>query len=237
MVFGNEDEVLVDIVEPTFDAGLKVAGNALETSRGALGDITNSGGYSSIIQPKALGDITNKRQFSSPAIKKKLRPQKSDEGSENGVFAQSPNVLRGLQSPMQSPSVQRARWGSPAPRQPKPQQLSLSASPLPNQNMPQAAPSMPPPAPRPVSRLLQIDGAVSAVREALTSEGMDSAWTSLLAARISAVSGADGGEIRNALRAHGWSSGQFSSPPDRERLLAVLLSQRRGPVRGSCGGA
>merc|ERR550532_1191591 len=58
-----------------------------------------------------------------------------------------------------------------------------------------------------------LEAAARAVLDASLATGMDSQWTSLLAARLAPL--AWDGELQQLLRVHGWDGVQFTGPPDR----------------------
>lgn len=74
--------------------------------------------------------------------------------------------------------------------------------------------------------------AIGAVKLALDSRQLDSAWTSVLAASLRSTfshapttQGLQG--LQEILRTHRWTGSQFSSPPDRSALLADLARRLR----------
>lgn len=103
------------------------------------------------------------------------------------------------------------------------------------------------------SDLAGLEAAINAVCSAIDSEGMDSKWTSQLAAQLTEASRHGSAELRSVLNLHGWSGAQFAGPPDRELLLedlkrahnsvaaaaaaATVGSARSGRRPGRTGGA
>lgn len=174
-------------------------------------------------------------------------PPKSDVSSWGGVaetmermlgpmLGDITNVAVGVlgESPLKSPVRQRSHLsssspgngsvGSPFPRSPVMQRSPMLLGGGQCQSL----------QPQRVDRWELFERAASAVREALSSGGMDSEWTSRLATRVVALTGsqasASGGtELYNIFCDHGWSGGQFGGPPDRELLLRDLLWQQARP--------
>ncbi|CAE8587155.1 unnamed protein product [Polarella glacialis] len=66
-----------------------------------------------------------------------------------------------------------------------------------------------------------VGDAINAVQQALSSTGLSSEWTSVLSIKLRRPSETCP-EIRRVLEKHGWTRGQFRSPPVRERLLREL---------------
>lgn len=66
-----------------------------------------------------------------------------------------------------------------------------------------------------------IHEAICAVKQTLQLHGLSSDWTSSLALRLRGASEASS-VLRRVLERHGWSRGQFTGPPDRQKLLCDL---------------
>uniref|UniRef100_A0A7S1MGI6 Uncharacterized protein n=1 Tax=Alexandrium catenella TaxID=2925 RepID=A0A7S1MGI6_ALECA len=143
-----------------------------------------------------LSDITNVVvgvNARPPSKRSPQRPQRPPWG-EDAVPASPVRALVKKQILLDSPAL-----GSPSARR---QQKESSGS----ENA--------------MSRRSILEAAINAVLDANLSTGMDSQWTSRLAARLSLL-GPDH-ELDCILRKHGWSGGQFSGPPNKQQFLDDL---------------
>eukprot|EP00928_Gymnodinium_smaydae_P030343 TRINITY_DN225_c0_g1_i1.p1 TRINITY_DN225_c0_g1~~TRINITY_DN225_c0_g1_i1.p1 ORF type:complete len:196 (+),score=34.83 TRINITY_DN225_c0_g1_i1:81-590(+) len=87
----------------------------------------------------------------------------------------------------------------------------------------------------PMSTQAALELAIDATLDALVCGGLDSEWTSCLTCRLRSVEEIE--PVRLVLERHGWTRGQFGSPPNRDSLLGDFRRSAQPKYRPQIGGA